>query len=954
MKTKVLLSTMVLAAALAGCSQDEWGVNNANTSNLDNRRSVGNVVLSLTDLSTRMEETEDGSIVYSADDKVGAHLMDEFGGTYPIGNLVNYAQSNHPFQQDGDDWKTTGVLLEGNYFFTYPFNACQQDRNAVINTVPVDQYAYDRETGEFNPKQSYIDNQFYVGYKYLHADDDCVDCDEVGSLTAHVNMEKVHAYPIFKFSMEVGNPSDKPLKIYKISLRNGEEGNYEMFYNTVAVFPQAKDFQADPNADKVNEEGKYDLWKTAVYNRNIPGQPDSAEPFDAREVCNSKTLEYNLLFPEGGMEVNNWDEFEVWMTVPAGVYKDLQLLLYTDKGVGIYDIDKPNDNKDSEVQNGTRTLTPKRQNILVRVQSGSLSMNKWRFTVQSTENLIEYLKYVAEVGTEETARVTTVGDEVELSQEVYDILKNHNLKLDLNGTLVIPAGVPNDAIDRINYYHNGARVINLGEQVIKETPMKNLRVGRNVANVRIENFGTLTLQANMPMSMIVNAGTLNVEESSVYALLNMTSGTTNVSKQLNVIQLLNLGTMNVAKEAEVNVLSKWFNFGETVNEGKITTYPADWSNPGFIGDFDIIDWEKDYHFNGWWNGHALYDREITAKVYKAFIATSAEAVNFGTIDNKVSGIINSTGLITRENETNFVTLINGKLSNYFWIFFDDLKIETTKEWAAVTSLLNYTNFDLEIGINNSGRITNLSNFGMLTPQVGSRTSLVEMKAETLEQISETLEAAKLYLQYLQGDVEFWKKGYINMTPNDGKKGGDQALITRNDDTQGEEYKPINQIVFVKRTNESKVANLFYRDVKDEEGDAARYINTIWLDGAKATMPRDTQGNAMAVDLTETGKAVDLWMSGGSSIMTEKDADLTLGGAYLTDVATFSGMGKVKLTENIYVKEGVLEIDAYFTADELCKVIGTNRNEVKVSVTPNDNVKIDYMSFDYIGPWIIIE
>lgn len=948
MKAKVLLSTMVLAAAFAGCSQDEWSENSINTSN-DNRRTVGEVVLSLSNPDTRMDAVmgENGmpSFVFSATDKVGAHLMDQFMGKYPITTLTNNINTNYPFQQEGGEWKSTGVLSEGNYFFSYPFDGCQQDRGALTNTVPVEQYAYPRDeegnqTGDVAWYQSYLDNQFYLGYNYLAAEE-CEDCDEVGVLNAGVRLEPVHAYPLFEFVNMTGAPQGKPMKVFKISLRKADES---MFYNTVAVFPRGKKF------NRTVDPSEYTLWRTAVYNRNM-GDRVEAWPLNAEEICKSQTLEYNLHFPEDGYAVENWDSFKACMIVPAGLYGNMQVLIYTDLGIFKTSIIMPNDMVDS----GTWKFTPnKAPKFTIKGDICEIIDNANTFTVQSTENLVEYLKYIAEIGNPTKVAVRTVGDKVELSKEAYAILENENMKLELNGTLVIPADVPEDAIDRINYYHNGARVINLGEQVIKETPMKNLRVGRNVANVRIENFGTLTLQANMPMSMIVNAGRLNVEESSVYALLNMTSGTTNVSKQLNVIQLLNLGTMNVAKEAEVNVLSKWFNFGETVNEGKITTYPADWSNPGFIGDFDIIDWEKDYHFNGWWNGHALYDREITAKVYKAFIAASAEAVNFGTIDNKVSGIINSTGLITRENETNFVTLINGKLSNYFKIFFDDLKIETTKEWAAVTSLLNYTNFDLEIGINNSGRITNLSNFGMLTPQVGSRTSLVEMKAETLEQISETLEAAKLYLQYLQGDIEFWKKGYINMTPNDGKKGGDQALITRNDDTQGEEYKPINQIVFVKRTNESKVANLFYRDVKDEEGDAARYINTIWLDGAKATMPRDTQGNAMDVDLTETGKAVDLWMSGGSSIMTEKDADLTLGGAYLTDVATFSGMGKVKLTENIYVKEGVLEIDAYFTADELCKVIGTNRNEVKVSVTPNDNVKIDYMSFDYIGPWIIIE
>lgn len=947
MKTKVLLSTMVLAAALAGCSQDEWGVNNSNTSNLDNRRSVGNVVLSLTDPSTRMEETEDGSIVYSADDKVGAHLMDEFAGTYPIGNLVNYAQSNHPFQQDGDDWKTTGVLLEGNYFFTYPFNACQQNRNAVINTVPVDQYAYDRETGEFNPKQSYIDNQFYVGYKYLHADNDCVDCNEVGSLTAHVEMEKVHAYPIFKFSMEVGNPSDKPLKIYKVSLRNGSElSGYEMFYNTVAVFPQAKEFKADPNADNTNSEGKYDLWKTAVYNRNMPGQPHSANPFDAKEVCSSKTLEYNLLFPEGGMEVNNWDEFEVWMTVPAGVYKDLQLLLYTDKGVGIYDIDKPNDNKDSEVQNGTRTLTPKRQTILVRVQSGSLSMNEWGFTVQTTENLIEYLKYVAQVGDEEVAKVTTVGDEVELNQEVYEILKNANLKLNLNGTLVIPAGVPADAIDRIDYYNNNAKLINEGVQVIDETPVG--KFGFTEANVRIDNKGELTLNADMPLSVINNFGKLTVNKSSVYGLINLPEATATVTKELNVINLLNMGELTVNASAEVNILSKWFNIGTTNNNGKITTWPLDFKNPTFM---TLIDYTRlPAEYINWWKGWAV-KVEIN-KIYQAFIAASAEAVNYGVINNNVGATIDSKGGIIRD-EQGWTYVMETIIPTHFgaYIIEGDYKgwVPTTSELVAVTSLVNLGSRSV---IDNYGTITNLSNFGMLIAEpkqdgatAASVTWLVDMEADCLGELSETQEAAELYLQ---GPLGFVGVGFIDMSENDGVKVSDQAILN---DNENKVLESDQQIIFVKRTGSTDFFVDLTENKTNQHKSAPKYINTIWFENATATITGVTGENG---DISEK----TFWMTGKNTINVEKEKTLKLGPVYMDGENTLAGAGTVELNGDIFVNSGKFNSVVKLDAKTNVKVFGNvlEYNEINLGNTWNkENIEISEISFsNYVGPWIVIE
>lgn len=129
MKTKLLLSTVALAAVFAGCSNEEWGSNNA-PSTLDNRRSAGKVEISLPDVSTRMEETADGLIVFSEDDRIAATLMDEFNGTYPISNFVNYIQTNYPFYKSAESgiWESEGVLLEGNYFFSYPFSACVQNR----------------------------------------------------------------------------------------------------------------------------------------------------------------------------------------------------------------------------------------------------------------------------------------------------------------------------------------------------------------------------------------------------------------------------------------------------------------------------------------------------------------------------------------------------------------------------------------------------------------------------------------------------------------------------------------------------------------------------------------------------------------------------------------------------------------------------------------------------------
>lgn len=947
MKAKVLLSTMVFAAAFAGCSQDEWGENGINTSN-ENRRAVGEVVLSLSEPSTRMEAVtgENGMPVFefSADDKIGGHLMDTYNGNgYWLTNNIN---TNYPFQQEGEDWKSTGVLLEGNYFFSYPFNGCQQDRGALVNTVPIDQYAYPRDeqgnqTGDVEWYQSFLDNQFYLGYSFLTAEENCTDCDEVGVLNVSVQMEPVHAYPVFEVVNKTGSPLDKPMKVYKISLRKADES---LFYNTVAVFPQGKKFDAETVVP-----GEYTLWNTAVYNRNM-GDHVNAWPLDAEKICKSRTLEYNLHFPEGGYEVQNWDSFKACMIVPAGLYGKMEVLIYTNEGIIKAPIDMPNNMVDSGTWKFDPTKAPK---FTIKADICEVIDNQVAFTVQSTENLVEYLSYIAQIGNATKVAVKTVGNEVELNTKAYSILKNENMKLELNGTLVIPAEVPQDAIDRIDFYKdNGkSRIINLGTQVIEQKPVNDKVWGRDDVYVRIENYGTLTLKADMPISRIDNFGTLNVEESSVYALVNMPENdgvepTVTVSKKLNAIMLLNFGAMNVNEGAEVNVLSKWFNYGTTDNKGTINTWPADWSNPAFMSIIDVtnisepeLNWLKT-----WLHGKLTFDVTATAEVYNAFIAASAEAVNMGTINNE--GTINSKGVIIRNGSDQEYTLLKDIIHKKFAVYEAELVVEeTTMEIAAVTSLVNY-GYQSEITNAQGAQILNLSNFGKLVPKRGSYTSLVEVEADNLAELTQTLEAAEVYLQ---GALAFQGKGLIDMTDNDGVAQSSQAYIDNQEEelkTTGDEPNCDSQIVYVLREGDKASFN---HAVAENNTSAPKYINTIWLNnGSDMTLTKDT-----------SVKGMDLWLTGNNSITVQSGVTLTLGSVGISGVATIAGDGTVELTDNIYVAAGSTfnarannweaKSTVYVWGYDSTSVLSPN-----AAMSRAENIELLYQTFDYVGPWIVID
>ena len=509
------------------------------------------------------------------------------------------------------------------------------------------------------------------------------------------------------------------------------------------------------------------------------------------------------------------------------------------------------------------------------------------------------------------------GNEVELSQEVYDILTNKNLKLKLTGTLVIPEGVPADAIDRIDYYNAGARLINKGTQVVTETPMKE-KATIGAANVRIDNLGTLTLQAAMPASMINNYATLTVEKSAVHTLLNMPEATTTVTDELNAINLINMGQMDIAAGAEVNVLSKWMNIGTTNNNGTITTWPMDMTNPAFIS----LSKETIEDVTISW-GAVTIDKVLD--VYNAFIAASAEAVNYGIINN--NGTIDCKGVIVRS------TIEDVMNESYFRFIVVNTDFEITDEVAAVTSLVNLGSASI---INTYGRIANLSNFGMLVPQPGSTTSLVEMEADNLSELLETNEAAKLYVQ---GGLAFYGYGFIDQTNNDKVAVSDQAQISG----QGEALTGDQQIIFVKRTGSTN-----FNTKEDETSNSApKYINTIWFEDATTTI-------SISTDISN----YDFWMSGLNTISVRQNQTLTLGTVAITDTATFKGEGTVKLTKDIYVNGGTLNADnKAWTADSEVAIWGYNREDNELNTEGaewSSNIKIDYASFDYVGPWIVIE
>lgn len=80
--------------------------------------------------------------------------------------LVDYINTNYPFVRQSDGtWQTNAKMLEGNYFFTFPFAAYSGNREAIHS---IGEQVQDG-TSTASLQEAYAKNQFFIGYARIHA-----------------------------------------------------------------------------------------------------------------------------------------------------------------------------------------------------------------------------------------------------------------------------------------------------------------------------------------------------------------------------------------------------------------------------------------------------------------------------------------------------------------------------------------------------------------------------------------------------------------------------------------------------------------------------------------------------------------------------------------------------------------------------------------------------------------
>ena len=319
MRTKHVLMTTALMAMFAACTNDEFISNEQGVQGGDAAlRPQVDVTLNVLgdgDADTRL--SYNGQYKFDdGEDVIGALLMDKLASDErPFDDLekwnetpwlqryelVDYINTDYPFNRNNGQWSTDAKMLEGNYFFAFPFASYEGYREAVHSIGEQIQEGQD-------VAKAYADNQFFIGYSRIHAGTE-------GGEVMSANLELV---PVLgTLGVQVKNVGTGEMTVKKIVLTTKVEEKYRayglstlikidptdaMYTGSIDGATNAKGYILDNEKIKWAGEAKQNYFNYANYEemKNVNGEWEYIDKFEERyapdgDLVNNtkKSLNYN-------------------------------------------------------------------------------------------------------------------------------------------------------------------------------------------------------------------------------------------------------------------------------------------------------------------------------------------------------------------------------------------------------------------------------------------------------------------------------------------------------------------------------------------------------------------------------------------------------------------------------------------------------------------------------------
>lgn len=516
MKTKFLLGAMALPLFIAACSQEDI-VNENSLTNLGERKTV-DVTISLDEETMSRMAFVGGDTPYAWEtgDQFGAALMDvpANGAAHPDYNvgfwsrfdLVDYIHTNYPFTRQSDgNWTSEAVMSEGNYFFYYPYNSNLGGRRSALKLeIPTEQVLADGAKAT-----SALDQQLFVGYSSVQAKIG----KEKESLT--LKMEPLLAFPGFRLKSS-GN-STEAITIRKIAYHSGTE-TFPLYYE---VKPATAADEYDEDGNKTGKKTEFDAY---TYENSIQSAATKRANIVRIAQEGGETNQVSLTFGKNGKTLKAGQSALGYIMLPPMTKSDAKLYIYTDKGLGIVELDEPHVDAGTAPTNiaNDRALTTiaYNDNAIVNIEFDNTAFAQpFYLQVRSTDELVDLVKW-SKNNTKAVLNAELIGNDIVLDPEVISVLKNSakngwDLTLNITGNqITVPSNTVNDALlTKLNLNVNTIIVEEGADIKLPALSGKYVDENKTTQTYAVElvkNYGTVELVGKTTAPDFYNAGTINI------------------------------------------------------------------------------------------------------------------------------------------------------------------------------------------------------------------------------------------------------------------------------------------------------------------------------------------------------------------------------------------------------------------------------------------------------------
>lgn len=543
MRTKHLLYTAAIAAMFSACTNDDFMLDTPqnNVAN-DGRPTVSDVRLNFIgdDAETRLAFGKDG-YAWEANDTIGALLMDEVNTVDPTKtwlerySLVSNIHTSYPFTYSDGVWSCNTKMLEGNYFFAFPWESYNGQRKVMHSLTNQQQNGVKSNV----VAESYAKNQFFIGYAQIKAGSEAKDAltdVEMTSLLGAIQLRIVNTGTQTYHINKVVLKGDKLSSVLTFDPKDAAYGTWNLRSSSTFNYANYTGNQEDVYTTgsiykvyNIEEEDNYDRME--ALRAVVKNASDDAF---AQLTINGTAEERALV----STKVNeNAIAYALIMAnaIPNVTLGELLLDIYTDEGI-VSNIDLTKINgvdgdyvaiTDSKV---TKIAPSVSNTIKVQIDDNSFVVPK-AMEIYNDEDLLQFIKWNARVAGARTCTATLMKPNVTLTKEMVDLLKaNSNIDLTIDGseTLEIAEDVSADILDYAKLDINSA----------------------------IEIMGTVSLTKNSDIPSTVNVAegaVLNINEDKVNLNAVNNYGTVNVAKDITVnnATINNFAEMNIAEKADV-------------------------------------------------------------------------------------------------------------------------------------------------------------------------------------------------------------------------------------------------------------------------------------------------------------------------------------------------------------------------------------------------------------------